>query len=1701
MSVPTWVSLCLLFGLLLPGAASAQLVPNIPVFEDTLYVRKTGSDDCDGSLACPVRTINRAMQIAQSNVGEVQIMTLVLVGPGIYQGPIYYPYNTTVWLRAEQGPDVTFLEGRNHQPTLRMSPDWGEPLYSGVQGFTIRNNDISGDSCFSDCAGAIYASGGSQDQFFILDNHIINNKSRSSGFASSGAIRTDYIQVFIVGNRILDNYSEFGAGAIRCYYGAAVITNNLIEGNDGGYVGGVHVDVGSVLQLAGNTIVQNAAVEGAAGVYIGGGGTQSKSTSDANQFVINVSNNIVANNPSGYGLVADTYIAGDVDLNYNLFYNNGPSGNQHLTSGINPGTGNRIADPLFVAPGTGNYHITCASPALDAGSVSYLPGDVLTRDHDFDGPPQDRVGPTGLDIGADEFYDFTRTAEFTASPTIGCAPLVVHFNNLSDYCIDEGWYWDFGDDNISSLKNPVHTYTVPGTYTVELTAEGIFAEDTKTRTNYITVLAPCTAQFEASVTEGCEPLTVTFTASAQPAITEYRWTFGEEVVVTSDPVITHTFDSSGTFDVALEASNVCCTATVYEEEYVTVLPSPDVSFTADTTRACGSLDVKFTAVEEGGESDLEWIFGDGATASGNPVMHTYDEPGVYDVELRAASDPCTTSVVIEDYITIDPIPTAAFDASPKSGLAPLTVTFTAVDDGVATNFEWNFGDDNTGSGRVTQHTYTTPGQYDIYLDASSDRCEWAASKANLIDVQGTATPEVAIEADTLSGCDSLTVTFEAVSECVIESAEWQFGDGGAASGNPVKHTYDSAGTYDVGVSVVTDCGDDDTLETELIRVDQPIDASFTADGATEGCDSLTVQFTATANAEVDEFLWRFSDGTTADGNPASHTFTGAGAYDVTLEATNLCGTDTVTSEGFVVINESPDVTISSDYDPEAGACTPDTVTFEADPISALISWTWNFGDGGTSKAASPTHIFTTAGAYTVTLDGETDCGEVTYTYDVEIVVSGRPMLDSIVVSQTDCDPSAPVSLAAYFTPDPDSSRWFFGDDTDALGPEAEHTYPIGGDYDAFIVVFHECGEDTFSHEVHITGTPVAEFTAVPRQTYEPATINFTDHSTNSPDTWLWDFGDGGDSPVQDPTHQYAAGEYTVTLTVSNDCGEDTETKSNYVSIGGFAVSVDSSGTDGDAILYDVMVAALVRPYDNSVNLSAELLPDPARGSLQFTFDDLSGTPPFSTTLRAVPTGGLSPGDYTIEVTADDPARTHKTGSETLHFIGSRLLSITPVPVEMDDTPVGEMTTTVVTISNDADPGSDATLEILDLIISGTPFAIVDGAPGVLEPQESLPVTLSFTPDEVESYEGILQILSDDPFSPDTSVAVLGDGIPEQVPPRVESTQPDTDEEIEIDDTVWVMFNEPMLPPVVTQTLLTLTSGKTGTTITGTETWLDDQTLEFVPGEFFPADDTITVVVSAIVTDLAGNALDGNGDGTGGDDYTFQFTTGPGVWPGDTDADGFVNESDILPIGRFWETHGPPRTNPRDGFVIQAATAWTPRNATHADADGNGVVDSMDICPIADYFDFETGLSRPFVESWMDEAQSWPATVVQALTRALDACSGETAGSRILKRFLNGLKSADALPDDYKLLQNYPNPFNPVTVIEYTLPSRAHVRLEIFDITGRMVRVLEDGSRAEGMHHVIWDGRDANDQPLASGVYFYRLTAPEYRLTRKMVLLR
>ena len=88
-----------------------------------------------------------------------------------------------------------------------------------------------------------------------------------------------------------------------------------------------------------------------------------------------------------------------------------------------------------------------------------------------------------------------------------------------------------------------------------------------------------------------------------------------------------------------------------------------------------------------------------------------------------------------------------------------------------------------------------------------------------------------------------------------------------------------------------------------------------------------------------------------------------------------------------------------------------------------------------------------------------------------------------------------------------------------------------------------------------------------------------------------------------------------------------------------------------------------------------------------------------------------------------------------------------------------------------------------------------------------------------------------------------------------------------------------------------------------------------------------------------------------------------------------------------------------------------------------------------------------------------------------------------------------------LLQNYPNPFHGTTTIRYGLPKSEPIRVEVFNIAGQSVRVLANVVQSPGYKLLKWNGEDETGMRLGCGVYFYRITTPEYEATKKMLLLR
>jgi len=113
------------------------------------------------------------------------------------------------------------------------------------------------------------------------------------------------------------------------------------------------------------------------------------------------------------------------------------------------------------------------------------------------------------------------------------------------------------------------------------------------------------------------------------------------------------------------------------------------------------------------------------------------------------------------------------------------------------------------------------------------------------------------------------------------------------------------------------------------------------------------------------------------------------------------------------------------------------------------------------------------------------------------------------------------------------------------------------------------------------------------------------------------------------------------------------------------------------------------------------------------------------------------------------------------------------------------------------------------------------------------------------------------------------------------------------------------------------------------------------------------------------------------------------------------------------------------------------------------------------------------------------------------------GLVILRHIINGGQEEKDLDNRYcaKLFQNYPNPFHTNTVIRYQLPEKDRVSLKICDVTGRIMRVLVDGTKREGSYSVIWDGTDNVGKRVTNGMYFCQFTIGEATFTKKLIVLK
>jgi PKD repeat protein len=238
-------------------------------------------------------------------------------------------------------------------------------------------------------------------------------------------------------------------------------------------------------------------------------------------------------------------------------------------------------------------------------------------------------------------------------------------------------------------------------------------------------------------------------------------------------------------------------------------------------------------------------------------------------------------------------------------------------------------------------------------------------------------------------------------------------------------------------------------------------------------------------------------------------------------------------------------------------CAPLDVNFtDLSTGSGIDGWDWDFGDGSpNSSSQNPSHSYTSAGTYSVTLtvssssqscnDSETKTGYIS--------VHPAPVADFVGSPLSGTEP-----LTVDFTDLSTNATGWDWDFGDGVGTSTQqnpsYTYDNAGTYTVTLTATNACGSDVEQKVDYITVNPcvapVADFSGSPTTGEAPLDVSFTDLSTGNPTSWDWDFGDGSPhSSLQDPAHTYNdPGDYTVTLTASNACGSDGETKIDYIHV-------------------------------------------------------------------------------------------------------------------------------------------------------------------------------------------------------------------------------------------------------------------------------------------------------------------------------------------------------------------------------------------------------------------------------------------------------------------------------------------------------------------------------------------------------------------------
>lgn len=749
------------------------------------------------------------------------------------------------------------------------------------------------------------------------------------------------------------------------------------------------------------------------------------------------------------------------------------------------------------------------------------------------------------------------SANFSATPISGCVPLLVNFTDLSTGN-PTSWKWDLGNGTISLLKNPAVTYFAPGQYNIKLVVADANGSDQIIKSQFITVYAVPSVNFNATPLNGCFPLPVKFTdqsIAGSGSISKWEWDFGDgNLSSTQSPQ--HTYLGAGNFNASLRVTNSFgCITTVTKPQYIKIGNGAKAGFTFSVPNSCTvpSL-VSFTNTSTGSALTYQWDFGDGTTSVLINPVHTYTTAGTYTVKLIVINPTgCTDTIIKVNAITVGSVKADFSIPAIICDGTPLTINNTSTP--IPANATWDFGDGTSSTAINPTKTYNTTGNFIIKLVAGFGTCADSISKP----INVLPKPVITFSADKTGSCTApLTVNF--TSPAVVANYFWDFGDGTTSTQQNPSHTYTSLGVYDVKLVGANAAGCKDSLiKPGYIKLQ----------GATvsipnlpfKDCAPLSFAFTANVNSvdPVTSYLWDFGDGATSTLANPTHTFA-AGSYTITVTISTSGGCTATTSVVNGIIAGSK-LKLNFEAVPRDVCAKIPVVFTDLTTGGKPDKWLWLFGDGTTSSDQNPSHPYQDTGYFTVTLIVWNNGCPDTLKF-VDYVHISPPI--AIFAVLTDCSIPKQREFVDHSI-GADTWQWDFGDGTTStLQNPGFHTYANPGTYNVTLTVTNfKTGCSYQQTQTVVIIIEKADFAASDTIVCTGSGVDFHAINMNPANisSYYWKFGDGTEGfDSSAVNHVYTkAGKYSVTLVITNSIGcKDSLVKDLYITVGNPVAGFTSS---------------------------------------------------------------------------------------------------------------------------------------------------------------------------------------------------------------------------------------------------------------------------------------------------------------------------------------------------------------------------------------------------------------------------------------------------------------------------------------------------------------------------------------------------------------